>query len=374
MIGAFPSLRAGELRLRGCRVQVCGGDLSKSFRNAKQSWTARSGVVIELWDEDGVVGIGEASPLPGHSRSTLSDCQAALTDLTQRMSGWDAEGWPVVPSLAGLPEARFAFETALCDLLARRHGVSVATFLGGHSLAQIPRNAVISTIEEAHAAVQRGITTLKIKVGSMVPLDQESQKEADKELLFLKQLRDELGQAVTLRLDANGVYDSARARKRLAEFARYDVALFEQPTASAELASLGVCAIPWAVDESLSEPMLDAASDPCDRFLSAPGCRAWVVKPALHGLRSARRLALRAIAHGLDVIVTHLIDGPVALAAACELALSLPVSPLACGLDVHAGLAAWPPVDIPQHRQAQHLITPSGGIGLGFARQGVPWS
>jgi L-alanine-DL-glutamate epimerase-like enolase superfamily enzyme len=290
------------------------------------------------------------------------------------MSGWDAEGWPLVPSLSGLPEARFAFESALCDLVARRRGVSASAFLGGRSLVQLPRNAVVSTIEEAHDAIQRGITTLKIKVGLGAASDQESQKEADKELLFLKQLRDELGSAVTLRLDANGVYDAERARKRLADFARYDVALIEQPTASAELASLGVCAIPWAVDESLSDPATDPATDPCDRFLSAPGCRAWVVKPALHGLRLARGLALRAIEHGLGVIVTHLIDGPVALAAACELALSLPVSPLACGLDAHAGLAAWPDVDIPQHRQAQHLITPSGGIGLGFARQGVPWS
>lgn len=378
MSAAASVLDAAELRLRGSRVLIGGGSLAQSVGNARQVWSARRGLLFELWDQDGSVGIGEASPLPGHSRSTLEDCVRVLSALShprQQITGFDQEGWPLIPSLDAYPEARFAFETALCDLISRRRSVSVATLLGGQEHAQIPRNALISTMQQARAAVLRGITTLKIKVGSGQATEQERQKEADKELLFLQQLRDELGHSVTLRLDANGVYSPALAHKRLADFARYQIALIEQPTSAAELATLGACAIPWAADESLSEPVPDAATgaDPVAALLRAPGCCAFVIKPALHGLRAARRLALRAQAQGLGVIVTHLVDGPVALAAACELALSLPGNPLPCGLDRHAGLSAWTPVDIPQHRQAEHLITPSGGAGLGFARPGVPW-
>lgn len=375
-MSAFATCLA-DLRLAGCRIVVGGGALLQSVGNAKKVWTARQGILLTLWDHDGCVGVGEASPLPGHSRSTFEECVCVLHelgDLRAYTTGVDAEGWPLIPALDAYPEARFAFETALCDLLARRSGVSVATFLGGQAQAAVVRSALISTLEEAHAAVRRGITTLKIKVGAAQSSDQESQKEADKELLFLKQLRDELGHSVTLRLDANGVYPPDRARARLQDFAKYQVALIEQPTSVAALATLGVCAIPWAADESLSDFPCDAASDPYAALLHAPGCAAFVIKPALHGLRAARKLALRAQAQGLGVIVTHLFDGPVALAASCELALSLPLAPLPCGLDRHAGLSAWPSVEIAQHRQAAHLITPSGGVGLGFAQPGVPWS
>ena len=171
---------AGELRLRGCRVQVCVAICRSPFANAKQSWTARSGVIIELWDEDGVVGIGEASPLPGHSRSTLSDCQAALDRSGRecrlgcgRLASGSVAGW--TPKLALRLKRRYVIlllaRSARCLLLQRFWGTLACADSG---------NAVISTIEEAHAAVQRGITTLKIKVGSMVPLDQESQKRQTK--------------------------------------------------------------------------------------------------------------------------------------------------------------------------------------------------
>jgi L-alanine-DL-glutamate epimerase-like enolase superfamily enzyme len=66
---------------------------------------------------------------------------------------------------------------------------------------------------------------------------------------------------------------------------------------------------------------------------------------------------------GLGVVVTHLFDGPIAMAAACELALALPKT-LACGLDVHDGLTAWPPCDVPQRRN-DCLVSPNSTSGLG---------
>jgi L-alanine-DL-glutamate epimerase-like enolase superfamily enzyme len=95
----------------------------------------------------------------------------------------------------------------------------------------------------------------------------------------------------------------------------------------------------------------------------------FVLKPAALGLLRAHEIGVRAQARGLDVVVTHLFDGPIGLAAACELALSLPRPPLACGLDAHAGLAAWPEVPVPQRRR-DGLITAAGRPGLGIA----PWT
>jgi L-alanine-DL-glutamate epimerase-like enolase superfamily enzyme len=88
----------------------------------------------------------------------------------------------------------------------------------------------------------------------------------------------------------------------------------------------------------------------------------------LGGLVRARGIALAAQARGLDVVVTHFFDGPFALAAACELALSLPRPPLACGLAVHEHLgafaAAFGGLAIPQLADPRHARS-SGGPGLG---------
>ena len=359
-LSAAPLPLCAGLRLLGSRLQLQGGSLAQSFVSAKHSWTFRQGVVLEIWDHRGHHGVGEASPLWGHSAESLADCVAALSDIhTRWQGGLDDEGWPLCPWLSSLPAARFAWESALCDLLARSRGVSVSTLLGNQQ-PSIARSAVVQSLDEARQALERGVRTLKIKVGS-------PKKEADEELHMLHALRTQLGDDFALRLDANGVWTASEARARLASFRALRPEFVEQPTSTSALLTLGECAVPWAADESLSD---DSA---LDALLAAPGCTAWVIKPAMLGLRRSRELAIRAQRHGLGVVVTHLLDGPIGLAAACELALSLPIPPLACGLDTHPGLSAWPLLTLPHHQESPASIVATGHSGLGFPTQGLPW-
>ena len=60
-----------------------------------------------------------------------------------------------------------------------------------------------------------------------------------------------------------------------------------------------------------------------------------------HALEAAERAA----SSGADYLVSHTFDGPIARAAAAELALSLQ-TPLAAGLGDHPGLHLWPPHQI----------------------------
>ncbi|MFO0761120.1 MAG: enolase C-terminal domain-like protein [Byssovorax sp.] len=126
------------------------------------------------------------------------------------------------------------------------------------------------------------------------------------------------------------------------------------------LPELGPAPVPWAADESLADPA------EATLLLDQRTAAAVVLKlPVLGGLLPARDLALRAQERGLGVVVTHFFDGPIGLAAAAELARSLPAPPLACGLDPHPQLSAWPPVSIPQlaHRGAV-CASQSPGLGL----------
>lgn len=348
------------LRITGSRLLRGGGALSQAVRNARAGWQTRDGVVLEIWDDAGHHGVGEASPLPGFSEESLHDCEHALDRIHEAEVSWPLQD---VTKLGALPAARFAFESAIADLVARQRGCSVARLLGG-SAQEIPISALISTgndmLDAARTALARGISTLKVKLGV---------RDFQSEISALIALREALGNGFHLRLDANGSWSIDEARARLSQLAkaRLGIEFVEQPVAPGKLLSLGVCALPWAADESLQDPAESLA------LRGAPGCIAWIIKPAAIGLLRARELAEVAAAHGHGVVVTHLFDGPIGLAAACELALSVP-QPLACGLDPHAGLAAWPAVELPHFRTRDaSVITAHERSGLGFAQQGVPW-
>jgi o-succinylbenzoate synthase len=331
-------------------------------------------VILTLGDDEGRRGQGDCSPLPPFSREDAADCERALRGAIPRLGEIDDAAPPADAvaaalrrlgrSLDAVPSARFALETALFDLVAQRRGVSVAACLGALALhRQVPVNALVlaepveTLAERAAALAASGFAALKIKL--------RARDEAGfaRELAALHEVRDLLPPPFEIRLDPNAAWPLDVARRRLAALAPIAPRYVEQPVAAEALHRLGACALPWAADESLAHPELREA------LLSSRGCAAFILKPAiLGGLLPARELALRAEAGGIDVVVTHLCDGPHAMAAAAELAVSLPRPPLACGLARHDALDAFTSLygglDLPQ-LAVPCFVRSSGGPGLG---------
>lgn len=273
----------------------------------------RRGVRVTLTAADGLTGEGEASPLPGYSPETLASVRAELTRGSPRSGA-----------------ARFAIESALVDLVGKRIGASAAKVLGG-ALTQREVGCAAVIVEDDPAAVDAalaaGARALKLKLRG--PARDEGRR--------LIATRARVGASIELRADANGAYDVEEARALLALAGEAGVSFVEEPTRGEALFELGGAGAPVAIDESLALPgMLDAA-------LTSAAISVLVLKPALLGLFAARGAALRAHGAGKSVVVTHLFDGPVALAGAAAVALSLPFPPLACGLAPHDGLRAYAP-------------------------------
>lgn len=332
----------------------------------------RPGALIELRDEEGRVGYGDAAPLPPFSREDIDACARALErarvleSVDEDLPAADAIASalkPVSGALAAAPSARLAIETALLDLLAQRRGTSVAALLGGSGEGTVPVNALLvappveTLAERAEALAQEGYGAIKIKLRA------NDDQGFERELGALREVRARLPLPFELRLDPNGAWPIDVARRRLEALAPIAPRYVEQPVAANELHRLGACAVPWAADESLVDP------DMVPRLLSSRGCAAFVLKPAvLGGVLRARELATTAQDRGIDVVVTHLFDGPFALGAACELALSLPRPPLACGLAPHGDLARFAAnyrgIEIPQLVEPG-VVRSSGGPGLG---------
>lgn len=339
---------------------------------------ARRGLWLTLDDGEGHLGFGEAAPLPGYSPDDLASSERALKNIHERLDPAALDGpsaalavaAAVEPlALSAAPAARFALETALLDLWAKRRGLSIAESLGGpRPYTSVRVNGLLAPpthpgefVLRAGYLIGRGFRVLKIKLRAT------DDQGFEAELQALLRLRAELPPAVELRFDPNGAYRLPDARERLRALAPLRPAFVEQPVPPSELLRLGPCAVPWAADESLQ----DASS--AERLLEAKGCAAFVLKPAALGLLRAHDLALRAQQRGLGVVITHLFDGPIGHAAACELALALPRAPLACGLDrgfeTTFDADVLPPVEIPHLARPGLVITPGHeGLGVSLAR------
>ena len=323
-----------KLELRRVTLQTEGA------RDARRSWPARESLLLRLTDQQGQTGLGEASPLPGYSMDTLDAVEAALGQVVPAAL---AQALAQVPARAALratasllavelPSARMALETAALDLLGKVAGVAAPALLGVRPDAERPLAQLLGPASDpalearAEAAVTQGFRHLKLKLGAAGQLQRE--------LAGVLALRKRFGAGVSLRVDANGALSGGDVREAWEALERAGIELFEEPGQVPE-ALLG--RLPLALDESLqglSEEQVEASL----RQLQA---RCLVLKPmALGGLDHCWRLAERARDHGVDVIVSHLFDGPLGYRAASALALALPRGP-AHGLGPHAALAAW---------------------------------
>jgi len=333
--------------------------------NARRTWAERTGFLVILRDREGARGAGEASPLPGYSPEEEGRARRALEEARVRPPAPLRAGEPPEPQLVealravdpGAPSARFALESALLDLAARRAGVSVARLLAGDRAERtVPAAVLLGATDpdraaaEARAAAAGGAAAIKMKVGRPGRFDEEAEA--------LRRAGEAAGGAVRLRADANGAWTPEEARERCALLARESPEYLEQPVGPEELLRFRDPPAPIAADESL---LLPGAAERLLRMEPPP---VLVLKPTLlGGFTPVLRLARAAEAAGAAVTVGHALEGPVALAAAAQLALALPGTVLACGLAPHPGLDAWgaaPPPGV-----APSGIRPSGRPGLG---------
>lgn len=289
--------------------------------NANASWRMRHGLLLRLEDEDGRVGWGEASPLPGYSPQTLAECESALRQVTAALN----ESRPVEPLVGA---AAFAFETASFDLEAQQEDIALASLLGAPDGARLEISTLLPGLasplwlDAAEEALARGFRVLKAKVGAPGRLDDE--------VTLLSILKRQHGDRILLRLDANGALPDDDA---LAAFAPIGPEFIEEPSASWTRLSSSPVVI--AADETLATRSGEAL---VLEAISRGVCGVVVLKPALLGLKRSLELASTVKAAGARVVVTHLHDGPVGRAAAAAFALAVCDETLACGLERAPGI------------------------------------
>lgn len=329
------------MKLQDIALREVSGPLPRPIGSAEAPEQRRAGLVLRLRDTEGNVGLGEASPLPGFSSDSIASCRAALAGLTPRaLDGcFDGTG-DLLRSFARAraslppraPAAAFALETALLDLACRRERRSPFELLRRPALPGVELNAVLDGTlagadERALELARQGYGTLKLKLG----------RRWEPALDTLTRLCERGG--LRLRADANRSLDAEALCLALPRLADLGIEFLEEPCVPELWAALPRRRPRLALDETLG------TGRELSSLLRRAHADVLVLKPmALGGFSECLRLADTAQAMGCAVVVTHLFDGPIALAAASVLACVVQSPEFAAGLAPHEGLAAWPAV------------------------------
>jgi len=343
---------------------------AKPFITAKGTYHERRVLFVRL-SAGGVHGYGEASPLPGFSVETFEDAKDTLTRCVDALEGRPCPGEheEVSALLAGLeeqnaklvPSARFALECALLDLIAKRRGESISQMLApGGQRRDIAVNATIGAdspaacFSNAMEAFERGFSCFKLKVGGRPFQD---------DLARVRAVREAIGDAATLRLDANGAWQRQEAIDNLSKLRHLDISLIEQPVAAHDIEGLAMVRaasrVRIAADESIR-----SASD-LEELFEHDAVDVIVLKPMmLGGLLPTLQLQKRALERGITTILTTSLEAAIGRTATLHLATACEGLEGPCGLATGALLARDVPPSPPEVQRGFLSLPTQHGLGL----------
>ena len=224
---------------------------------------------------EGPAGWGEFSPLPGYP-SDPTRCRAAAEEA----------------ATTGFPPAQ-------------RDVVPVNALVDGPFLVQDVR----------------GFPAVKVKVRGLAGV------------ALVRAVREAVGPAVGLRVDANGAWDVDSAVTMIRRLAPLELEYVEQPVASLD----DLVRVRRAVDVPIAADECIRSLDDARRLRSLDAADVIVLKQQpLGGVRAALEVAEAA---GVPAVVTSMMETSVGIAAGVALAAALPELPYACGLATSGALA-----------------------------------
>jgi L-alanine-DL-glutamate epimerase-like enolase superfamily enzyme len=244
-------------------------ELTRPYTIAYERIETVENVFVLIEAENGMVGLGSASPGEEVTGESLAHCQDTLEQkLEPILRGADLRFYndllrQLAAAMPTAPAALAAADIALHDLTARVLGLPLVSLLGRMHKG-LPTSVTIGilsveeTLKEAREFVAQGFKTLKVKTG--IDLDTDIER--------LRRLRETVGKDVAVRVDANQGYTASQYKKFYDQTKRVNLEFVEQPLKAADLEGMRTLSRDireWtAADESLLNPasVIDCLSSP----------------------------------------------------------------------------------------------------------------
>jgi L-alanine-DL-glutamate epimerase-like enolase superfamily enzyme len=300
-------------------------DPARAITGGRGSHTESPFLLLKVYTDDDVVGLGEVSCTPVWSGEDQVTAAHLVREIIEpALIGHDPTqvqrlSMVIGRAVANNPFTKAGVEMALWDIVGKVAGMPLHRLWGGPVRAFVPTKFSVSgaaperAAEIASWAVAQGFRTMKVKVG-LGP---------DADVARVRAVREAIGPEVRLGVDANGgwsVRDAHRTIERLREF---DLYFAEQPVSAADVSWLAEVRsrshLPIVADESVSTPQ-DAMA--IIRAGAADVLSVYVGKGG--GLGAARSIATVAEAAGITCTVGSNLEMGVASAAMIHLAMASP--------------------------------------------------
>jgi len=291
------------------------------YRMASADVEALDSTLVEIVTDDGLAGWGETCPIgPVYQPHHALGARAAIAEIAPGLIGSEIASIRLLARqmderLNGHGYAKAAFDMAFLDLLGQKLGVPVSTLLGGRLTDSVPTIGPVVGIDAPDAmarlaaqAAHAGYVAIKMKIGETIAAD----------VARVAAVREAIGPAVRLRVDANDHYRPADAISVIRAIERYDVEHVEQPIPRGDF--LGLAEVRRATGVKLMTD--DAVATPQDAMTVARlGAADRVkVKVTKHGLDGALTIIGMLEAAGIACVLGHVFECGLAAVAEAQLA------------------------------------------------------
>ena len=187
-------------------------------------------IIIKIHADNGLVGIGEASP----EINIVGETQSAEFEIAKLLAAGLKGKDPLAiedrlrdldRTIQGNYTIKSAFDMALYDLLAKKASLPLYQLLGGGNAREIYTDMTVylgspeRMAEQALEYKKAGFPTIKVKLGTSEEEDIER----------IRAIRAAIGNEIPLRIDANQGWDTVTAIKILKALAPFNIDHCEEP-------------------------------------------------------------------------------------------------------------------------------------------------
>jgi len=258
--------------------------------------------------------------------------------------------------------AKSALEIALYDLKAKSQNLPLYRMLGGTQTKfstdiTISMGEIDKMIADAHAAIDLGYDTLKIKIGDNPTKDMER----------IVAIHDVLDDNIKLRLDANQGWTAQESVELLHALENKDIIaeFIEQPVAADDIEGLKY------IKERVQTPLLADESifsvKDARRLLEMQAIDYVNIKLAkTAGITQALELADLSKSFGVKCMIGCMLEGPISVAAGVHVASAKADIITMLDLDAVSLLASHPVTTSIQFDESKIVLSSNSGLGVSF--------
>lgn len=309
-------MKITEVRLWMLRVP-----LRTPFRTALRVVEQIEDIVISVHTNGDAIGYGEAPPTAAITGETHTSIVEAIGRIAPYLIGESVDdavhlGGLIQGAVANNSSAKAAVEIAVYDLFAQRQALPLYRVLGGEQPLlttdiTISIDAIDKMVADSLDAVRRGFTALKIKVG----------KQIDEDIERVKAIHAALRGRAVLRLDANQGWTAQQAVTAMHALEQAGIVpdLLEQPVPAQDLEGLQF------VTEQITSPVMadESVFDVAQALEVIRRRAADILSIKLMkcgGIANALRIADLAAEHGIECMMSCMLESSISVAAATHVA------------------------------------------------------